>query len=495
MPTLLFEHMHIIGGSGSGKTSLGIATLIKQLIQRNDGPVVVVDCKGDPAFFHTVRWEAQRFDRTFKWFTNKPYLSTHVFNPFAKRFLERLTMPEVIGLLLQSLNLFHGQDYGRAYFTIAARILLKHAVEETVPENRRSRKSQRSRQRPLFREIPTIRSFRDLHEIICFITRDGKDYQAAQHVSYLVESLADFQQLNMSPERDPKHPALQHAIHIPEVIRRGQVVYFYLVGAMDLASVGEIARLALYSLLAAAIAHKDRYGVTPRIYFVCDEAQSLIAQNIQVVLAQARSHGLACILAHQTMSQLNPPGGVDLRELVMGCTAVKQIFSARDPWLQRYVSEMSGQVKYCRMAYDQSADDVLQGRFGPAFALCNRDGEQQVYLQEYFGPRLTSEDIRDISREENMSILGVEHNKGLSQFAGWFPIHTDWPVPWPVYEKRRDRTPWPSVSSATIEIESEWPQAQEFTITPVTHPPLIGSPLQTVTGEKLSQIMLALGQR
>jgi hypothetical protein len=42
----------------------------------------------------------------------------------------------------------------------------------------------------------------------------------------------------------------------------------------------------------------------------------MIAKNIEDVLAQSRSRGMACILAHQAMSQLNSPGGVDLRELI-----------------------------------------------------------------------------------------------------------------------------------------------------------------------------------
>ena len=48
---LLFEHKHIVGPPGTGKTTLGLETDVIQLIYRNDGPVVVFDCKGDPGFF------------------------------------------------------------------------------------------------------------------------------------------------------------------------------------------------------------------------------------------------------------------------------------------------------------------------------------------------------------------------------------------------------------------------------------------------------------
>ena len=62
---LLFEHVHILGGTGTGKTALGIAPLMIQLIRRNDGPVMVLDLKGDNALFHTARIEAESADRTF----------------------------------------------------------------------------------------------------------------------------------------------------------------------------------------------------------------------------------------------------------------------------------------------------------------------------------------------------------------------------------------------------------------------------------------------
>ena len=66
---------------------------------------------------------------------------------------------------------------------------------------------------------------------------------------------------------------------MPEVIREKQVIYFYLVEAMDVASVAEIAKLALYSLLMAVIAYHDEHGERPRVYLVWDEAQMIVTTN------------------------------------------------------------------------------------------------------------------------------------------------------------------------------------------------------------------------
>ena len=129
---LLFEHVHVLGAPGTAKTALGMSPLTAQLIRRNDGPVVVFDLKGDMALFNAVRWEAENAGRTFKWFTNKPYRSTYIFNPWRQSYLERLTLQEILGLFLLSLNMHHGDDYGRAFFGMKARSLFQDALKEAL---------------------------------------------------------------------------------------------------------------------------------------------------------------------------------------------------------------------------------------------------------------------------------------------------------------------------------------------------------------------------
>jgi hypothetical protein len=281
---------------------------------------------------------------------------------------------------------------------------------------------------------------------------------------------------------------------MPEVIREKQVIYFYLVGALDLASVSELAKLGLYTLLMAAITHHDEFGVPPRIYCICDEAQVMIAKNIEAVLTQARSHGLGCILAHQSMSQLNPPGGIDLRELVMSCTAVKRVFGARDPWLLQYISNTSGTTKYYRKSYNVDAQHVVNGQIGPRLTCPNRDGQQPVNIQEYTGPRLTYQDILNFSRQPNVSLLWIDHAKGLSQFRGWFPMFTDWPIDQQTHHDYQTR-PWPATTTETMEMKSIWPSETLGTITPTSHPDVALTQEQADSSEKLRQIRRKLDER
>jgi hypothetical protein len=447
---LLFEHVHILGGTGTGKTALGIAPLMIQLIRRSDGPVMVLDLKGDNALFHTAQIEAAAVNRTFKWFTNKPGRSTYIFNPWRQGYLEGMAIQEILGLFLLSLNLHHGDDYGRAFFSLASRTMLQDCLKqaldlEQVPRRRGSQGQ----------DVP--QSFVELEAQLRQMSASNEEYRAGQHLMHVLQSLIDFPQLNMTSTRNPDEPATEHAIHMPDVITDNQVVYFYLQAVMDITTVAEIARLALYSILTAALAYRDATGKPPRVYVITDEAQHLVAQNIANVLAQAREHGVSCILAHQSMSQLNPPGGVDLRELFLSCTSVKQFWSARDPALKDHISKISGEVNYYSASWPQFKGRVRGGEIGRQFAASKPGERPYIQISESPGPRLASQDLEDHSRQPNTSILSIERNAGMCCFQGAFPVHMDWIMPESVYEKRKLELPWPEPSDETIVVEGIWP--------------------------------------
>lgn len=151
--------------------------------------------KGDPAYFHAVRCPAEAAGRTIKWFTNKPDHSTYVFNPWRQKSLHSLSLSQIVGLVSQSLNLRHGQDYGRAWYSMLSYIQTRRAVQRTNPasDTRRSK---------LDRLIPSdypIESFAELHELVVEVNDSGSELGKARHLAYLLECLAEFDQLNLAP--------------------------------------------------------------------------------------------------------------------------------------------------------------------------------------------------------------------------------------------------------------------------------------------------------
>ena len=192
------------------------------------------------------------------------------------------------------------------------------------------------------------------------------------------------------------------------------------------------------------------------------------------------------------MSQLNPPGGVDFRDLVLNCTTVKQYFSARDPALQRYLGDVSGTVLYHSAAWDQFKRRVLAGDVRRNFACSGPDGHMRMTIKEHLGNRLEGEDIRDVNRESNQSILLVERGQGYSQLVGAFPVHTDWPMPQREHERRSFELPWPAVSDETIEIAADWPEENEHTVVATTHPGLDPPPGIEQVAKPLEEIRRAI---
>lgn len=277
---LLFEGMHILGGPGSGKTALGLMTDTIQLIRRNDGAVVLIDCKGDMGLMNTARLEAERCGRTFKWFTNRPRRSTYVFDPFDRKVLNQMTVMEIVSFIIHSMNLHHGDDYGRAWFSILSQIQAKRAVQRDL------RPEYRARQRTGQHGPEPVESFIQLHNLLAEMAEVyPDDFKKGQHLSFLVENLAEFEQLSFSRRNNP---ATANAIRMSQAIANKEVIYFYLVGAADLVTVAEIGRLAIFSLLNAVMAYKDETGRTARVYCICDEAS---ASSHRTLPTCSRRHG------------------------------------------------------------------------------------------------------------------------------------------------------------------------------------------------------------
>jgi type IV secretory pathway TraG/TraD family ATPase VirD4 len=463
---LQFEHQHILGPTGVGKTALTLTTDVIQAIRRGDGPSIIIDCKGDRALFETARLEAEQAGRKFKWFTNKPDRSTYLFNPLAHLNDPQYTLPEILGVILQSLNLYHGDDYARAYFGKEVRTLLRDAYLATMPDETSRRGLDGGRR---FRREGKIESFWDLDDVLKELAANSRQYEAAKHLSMIVQSLCDFEQLSLTRSRDPSESAIEHAISMPEAIEEKQILYFYLVGSLDVASVGELARLALFAANAAAIKYRDRTNEKPRIQFIADEAQCLVAKNIETVLQQARDAGIAFTFAHQSLSQLKLPGGVDLTQQVLNSTCIKRYHAARDPASQKYIAEISGTTTYYSRKWKQFKKRIDAGIVSSRYACTDPDGVMRIDISEHVGPRLEPEDIRDINRDINKSIAIFERNSGYSQYHGAFPMITEWPVSMREH-LTRSRAAWPENQGETISIGGAWPAGNEKTITPTTHP-------------------------
>jgi hypothetical protein len=429
---LLHQHAHLVGDSGARKTSLGIAPTIAQLIASNDCSVVVLDLKGDRALFETARIEATEAGADFRWFTAEPGHSSHVFNPLEQSHLDRFNPSQRTQLILEALALNYGDAYGRGYFS---------AVNESVLVN-------------ILRKYD-VRNFIQLHKLLT----DAKIYETlgildepkdARHLAALVDRLISVPHLNLTYAQLADRPAVAAAaIDMPSLLSRPQVVYFNLRSPLNPIVSPAIAKLALYLLFTAAADRAPDQKC--HVYVVVDEFQQIVSENIPLVMEQARSSGLAFLIAHQSLDQLDRKA-VDIRGTIQACTAFKQFFRASDPKTIRHLEELSGEGLFENLEWTQSIDAVLGVDHDQSFSpLAAVDGT--VKVTESREPLLERNTILNVSSLPNTSFVHFTEGSNFTQFGAFpTPIISDYHISERAYDERREAS-WPPADERTIIVE------------------------------------------
>lgn len=100
---------------------------------------------------------------------------------------------------------------------------------------------------------------------------------------------------------------------------------------------------------------------------------------------------------------------------------------------------------------------------------------------------MTHQDILDVSREPNLSLMWIARGSGLSQFDGWFPVHMTWPVSLGAHRTHL-ATPWPERARETVDTSSPWPDENAETITADSHPEVAATREEIDADAKLKAI-------
>ncbi len=401
---ILTEHAHFTGDSGSGKSALGIAPILTQLIGRPASSIVVLDLKGDRALFECARLEAQRQGIPFRWFTNQPNSATFAFNPFLQAQMKQISRVQLAEVLLKSMGLEYGGGYGRAYFSSMHRDVLTK----------------------LLVQFPEIDSFRLLYHYLTnardYIDVTREQQSRGAHLITTVGMLAAIDALNVRPNDAADEEIFARRIDMSEVVANPNVVYFHLKTQLQEATMSEVAKLALFSLLTAAVLNPAR---DHQVYLFVDEFQQIVSSDIEIVLRMARDSGIATILANQTISDL-VTHDADLRPTVQANTRFKLVYSATDLAQQDDVIKASGEALYEMFNVTESFEK----------------GPRGFSRNEQIGPRIRRNDVILASDDENRSIAHISRGRGYTQFGGFpFPMYTAFHIPNEEYVRRRKAPP------------------------------------------------------
>ncbi|MCY2962056.1 MAG: TraM recognition domain-containing protein [Planctomycetota bacterium] len=422
------EHAHILGDSGSGKTSLGILPLMTQLLRRGDCSVIVIDLKADDqAILETMRQESvdvshrwQSADPRhpgyrFRWFTTALNRSSYAFNPLRQSYFSQLADSQRTDVLTNALGLQYGTDYGRKFFGDANFELLQYT----------------------FQNYSTADSFAALSEYLAGSARfdlDPETKRAATNAKSSVRRLSGCQPLNASPANKTPPAVLDAAIDLQQVFTQPQAIYFGLPSATGAGTAAEIARLVLYSLLAAAQSHTGRRVQT---FVFIDEFQRIVANNLELLLQTARSMNIGLILSNQSRADLETTDA-NIRSAVGANTRWKQHFSVSDQQEIEELRDASGET-----LVNPAVINLLPG-------LLWGYSKDTRSFSESASPRLRFNDILLAGDAPGRSIAALRRSAGFAQFGG-FPFIMDsvYHLPVEVYQHRFE-TPWPAANSETL---------------------------------------------
>ncbi|MBX9681649.1 MAG: type IV secretion system DNA-binding domain-containing protein [Gemmataceae bacterium] len=426
---ILNQHYHITGDTGAAKTALGVAPLATQMVFRGDSSVVIVDLKGDMSLFETMRREAERNGREFRWFTSEPGKSSFSFNPFLQSHLTLLTPEQRTESLLQAMSLDYGLGYGKSYFTAMNEVVLKNLLKAY-----------------------DIRSFKDLEGYLADPAAyhelgEKRDFEQARHLAAIVSRLAGMLPLNLGAGSGRQHEEVNaRAIDAMDVLHRPQVLYFFLSSPQEPIGAPSVAKLFLWALFSAAARQPPEKN---RVYVFVDEFQQIISDSVKLVFEQIRSKGVTMVVAHQTSGQLKRQG-TDLMETIDSCTAVKHVFRASDLATMKRLEEASGQAVYHTLTWTQTLDPSLTEKELPEQLGHGQAADGLVGVSELIGPRLDRNTIIRLSANPLASFVRFTSANGYTQFAGFTtPILSSYIMSKTTYDKR-DKAAWPADTPGTV---------------------------------------------
>lgn len=454
---LLNMHGHILGGSGTGKTSLCLASMMFQLIAHADSSVVVIDLKGDRALWSGSFIEAARAGLPFRWFTIEPGCASFSFNPLSQTHDLERTLNARAQSELAALSLDHGDEYGASYFTAGNLETITAFFDK-------------------FRDIRSFADFSRYAEEHGSYIATNTDRDGSRHLRMVLRQLAAVAPLNVSESSQPtvRPEVIRNGIDLTDVLTRKQVVYFNLPSMEESITAKSVARLVMFGLVQAAkIVGRTRKPLP--VYLIVDEAQQVLNQHTKILLETARSMGVHLILAHQSVDQLRTAHW-DIASVVEGSTTFKLNFEASSLAALKSMAEYGGLVRVPTLSYtqpiypgfDENDDDLLSPRrayprnaFEPALATVG-----EAFLNE-----LTTNQILAISAHPLRGFVRSRTDGGLTQYAGkWVEIECEHPITKKEYDAR-DATPFPAEHPLCITVECG-PTGDVPRRTPLTNKPL-----------------------
>jgi hypothetical protein len=417
----LWGHAYISGASDAGKTSRTLLPLALQLVACRDldptkgplhrGPILIIDLKGEPYFFHALRKAAAEAGRPFRFFTNHPRRLTHGFNPVLDFHALGLVRGELRDHVRLGMNLEHGAEYGAEHFGA----LNRQEFDELLEAH------------------PDAESFAELATFLPGPSDPGRtkawEAQRREHnvsLRMAVKDLAHVPGLNLRPRDNPT--AFAESIQMARAFADDEVIYFFLRQRPQETVSRIIGALAIECFYAASRSFNqdDRPpgSLAKHGYVFVDEFQNIAGRNFDGFMETARSSGLSLLLASQSLEKLERLG---IGHAIEHSTSFRQFYSARAPSSLRYLRDISGETQLVR---DEAPPDGM------------------VELRD--GPRFSANDLNALDAEPGFSLVKMG-NRDRAQYGGaTVAVYMPHTMSYEEFQTLNEGTGWPDSGPALI---------------------------------------------
>lgn len=375
---LAIQNLHATGTAGHGKTARICVCLNLQLLYRGDYHLLIIDLKGDRAFFNMMWGHSAALGLPFRFLNPASSATTHYWDVLNDSAMRSLSPDEQAEMICLATGIAGGQTGERRFFSGQNTATLGVAM------------SQLSGRRAFGR-------LTNLLESEGFRKRNGiQDHQ----FNFLADIRTTLRWLSRMPALNPPDGAPEAAagIDLGRDLSQPGVTYLFLPSLGGQAQAQTIARLAI--CLATSYARRNT-GTPIRCACTVDEYQQAHHINIIANVKQSRSSGLFFILSHQGLDDLitedrNLTGGI------LTATSVRMACSAMDEQSRRYFTLASGEKVYIREATSESTTHSDLG--------VTRTRSRS--LSEYLGTALTQNDLNRLNATPGLVLIDANpHTK------------------------------------------------------------------------------------
>ena len=303
---LLTHHLHILGPTGSGKTSLAILPLARQAIDKNRG-CCFIDFKGDEVFKRYIQAYAKDKGKKFYYFSIDPDEPSIGYNPLSSG-----DIYSKVDRIMTALELVY-KGPASFYSNVQAMTFV-----ELLKEMAKDKK-----------EINFL-SVKDLLENPHFLRRLYVEDQEVKGLLAAISWISGIKAIN------------SNELDLARVIKSGDILLFALKSQANTRLAEAIGRMLIIDLKYQAVSRKE--NDTPYFIFI-DEFQNLASQDFVDVISKVRSANFCLILSNQSrgnLAKISPA----FENTIFTNTATKIIFLQEDPVDAEFWSAKTGTTLY-----------------------------------------------------------------------------------------------------------------------------------------------------